>query len=93
MPKEIAAPARTHTTGTNQRLDPTLTASFRNHIGRVVPNRPASHACTRTSSATGRLGGRESGSGSQGQEADGESSWTVYASVRDEPATDDRMML
>ena len=38
MPKEIAAPARTHMTGTNHRLDPTLTAIFRNHIDRALPN-------------------------------------------------------
>jgi hypothetical protein len=40
VPKEIATPARTHMTGTNQRLDPTLTASFRNHISRALPNWP-----------------------------------------------------
>jgi hypothetical protein len=37
VPKEIAAPARTHMTGTNQRLDPTLTASFRNHMTERYP--------------------------------------------------------
>jgi hypothetical protein len=35
--KEIAAPATTHMTGTNQRLDPTLTASFRKRTTEGYP--------------------------------------------------------
>ena len=34
----------THMTGTNQRLDPTLTASFRNRMTGELPNEPASQA-------------------------------------------------
>jgi hypothetical protein len=42
--KEIAAPASTHITGRNQRLDPTLTANFRNRMTRELPNPPWSQA-------------------------------------------------
>ena len=41
MPKEIAAPAMTHMTGTNQRLDPTLTLSFRNRMSATPTPLPA----------------------------------------------------
>jgi hypothetical protein len=44
VPDEIATPARTHMTGMNQRLEPTLTASFRNRMGRGLPPYAALHA-------------------------------------------------
>ena len=56
MPKEIAAPPRTHMTGTNQRLDPTLPENFRIRMIWDLPNLPASHASGDCDASVGRIG-------------------------------------
>jgi hypothetical protein len=40
VPNEITAPATTHITGTNQRLDPMPTASFRHRTTESYPMGP-----------------------------------------------------